>query len=164
MHRRETIIAVIVAVAFTLITSVAYSQECRERNLSRKPAHIPTGKFCKVSDDEMTCFTLEEYKKLIEVDSKLDTELQKAVEKDQIITNQGLILRQKDVLIETMEKDKDVLVDQANRLGEKWRSCLDEQKGIPWDAMFWGIGAGALTGIIVGVVAYMTLAMPERSP
>lgn len=145
-----------------LLAAPAQAQECRQRELSSKPFFMPTGLFCQIGEEGMTCFTLEEYKKLLEMDHGLHIEKEKGLEKDKIIENQGLIIQQKDVMIRTLEKDKKVLEGQVERLGDKWQTCLDESEGFPWDTMFWGIGAGLVVGITAGVVTYLTLAVPER--
>ena len=146
-----------------LLAAPVQAQECRQRELSSKPFFMPTGLFCQIDEKGMTCFTLDEYKKLLEMDHALHTEKQKSIEKDQIIENQGLMLRQSKVVVETLEKDKEVLTAQSNRLGEKWQNCLDESEGFPWDTMFWGVGAGLVVGIAAGVITYLTLSVPERA-
>jgi ElaB/YqjD/DUF883 family membrane-anchored ribosome-binding protein len=145
-----------------LLAGSAQAQECRQRELSNKPFLMPTGLFCKIGDDGMTCFTLEEYKKLLEMDHALHIEKEKAREKDSIITNQGLIIQQKDAVIVTLEKDKDVLEEQVTRLGEKWRTCLEESEGIPWSSIGWGAAVGVVVGVIAGGIAYLTLSVPQR--
>lgn len=153
----------VVLAALLLVASNALGQECRQRELSSKPFYMPTGLFCQIGEEGMTCFTLEEYKKLLEMDHKLHTEEQKAIEYTSIIENQGLIIQQKDVLIESLEKDKTILEQQSERLGEKWRTCLNESEGFPWDTVFWGAGAGLVVGITAAVITYLTLSVPERA-
>lgn len=146
-----------------LMAVPAFSQECRKRELSSKPFMMPTGLFCEIGDGGMTCFTLEEYKKLLEIDHALFIEKEKTREKDSIITNQGFIIQQKDVVIEMLEKDKTILSDQSTRLGEKWQTCLDESQGVPWSSIGWGVAAGVIVGVVAGGVTYLTLSIPQRA-
>lgn len=140
-----------------LLVASAQTPVCQQRELSRKPYYMPTGVLCQLGDDGLACFTLEEYKKLLEMDSELFTEKEKTKEKDSIIENQGLIIQQKDVLITTLEKDKTILEGQSERLGEKWRDCLAESEGIPWSSLGWGIAAGVLVGVITGGITYLAM-------
>jgi len=146
-----------------LLAAPVRAQECQQRELSSKPFYVPTGMLCQVGEEKKTCYTLEEFKKLLEVDHDLYTEKEKSKEKDSIISNQGLLLQQKDLVIEFLEKDKKVLDGQVTRLGEKWQTCLDENEGFPWDTMFWGVGAGVVVGIVAGVVTYLALSVPDHA-
>ena len=146
-----------------LIVVPARAQECQQRELSSKPFYIPTGMLCQVGEGEKVCYAMEGFKNLLEVDHKLYTEKEKSKEKDSIISNQGLLLQQKDLVIEFLEKDKKVLNGQVTRLGGKWQTCLDENEGFPWDTMFWGVGAGVVVGIVAGVVTYLALSIPDHA-
>jgi hypothetical protein len=124
---------------------------------------MPAGVICNVTEDGLACFTLKEYTKLLEMDNELFTEKEKIKEKDSIISNQGLIIQQKDVVIQSLEKDNKILAGQVERIGNKWQKCLDESEGFPWDTVFWGAGAGVIVGVAAAVVTYLTLSVPERA-
>lgn len=147
-----------------LLAAPAQAQECKKRELSSKPHKVPTGVLCNIHEQQLACFTLEEYTLILEVDHELYTLKQKSAEKDKIIENQGLIIQQNQIVIETLEKDKEILEGQVSRMGTKWRECLDENEGFPWSSMLVGIGAGVLTGIVAGVVTFLVINnVPERA-
>lgn len=151
-------LAVKAAVAIALlIAAPVQAQECRHRELSSQPHYLPPGLFCEIAPDGMMCFNLEEYKLLLKLDTELYAEKQKTIEKDSIITNQALILNQQNLTIDTLESDKKILDERAQRLDEKWRSCMDEQEGLPWSSIGLGAGTGVIIGAIVGVIAYLTV-------
>lgn len=150
---RDVAAFVIMVLLFFLVASEAFGQECRERTLSNQPHYMPTGLFCEIGDG-MTCFNLDEYKRLLLMDTELYTEKEKVRELNKIVENQGLIIRQKDLIIGTLDKDKEILREQNERIGEKWRTCLEEQEGVPWSSIGLGAAAGVLTGVAAALTTY----------
>ena len=163
MKTNKDILALLVIVAAMLLLAIndAKGAECQQRTLSVRPFYMPTGQFCKVTAEGMVCFTLEEYKKLLEMDKDLYAEKQKAVERDKIIENQVLILRQKDLTIDLLEQDKQVLTERSDRLAVKWKECLDDNEALPWGALLWGTGTGVVVGIVAGVATWAILATTQ---
>lgn len=128
------------------------SGTCVHRELSVVPVYLPNGAFCSsVLDGGAMCFTLAEYKKLMEMDAMLVGGQKKYEKQEFIIRNQDVIIRQNKLSIARANEETEVYRKRSERLEGKWHDCLNKSTG-SISSIFMGASVGVLAGALAGVI------------
>ena len=116
--------------------------------------YISPGVKCTGPDGkEARCYDLEGYKGLILTDAALFAATKKIDELASIVTKQGQIIMQQQVIVDTLKSDVEILKGRSERLENDWKACLVENEKFPWVEFSSGLAVGVVAGIALGATA-----------
>jgi hypothetical protein len=127
---------------------------------------MPPGVKLKLdSGVEVRYFTLEPYKKLLDMDKELWLARQKVESFVQVEKGLRGIIEDKDKLILSLQTSMNIMTTRSERLGEKWKTCekglVKARSKFSWGSF--GIGLGIGSGITALTITAIVIAVKINS-